>query len=209
MNKTYKPKRKASGSVKQAAGVQAAESAPRRGIWKWAAALGAVTVVGLMIGSTAWTAGSTGGGDDERGVQEALAAQEALAVQEAQDPAGAAQDAAETEAAATVWREDFVGALRDAGKQGKPVLLRFTASWCNPCQVMERQVWPQEEVRRTLAEHAIPVKIDIDQESQFEVVQRYGVRAIPALVLVNADGEELARGGFMSVEALVEFLRET
>ncbi len=203
--------------MQQAARVQNAESSTRRGIGRWAAAFVAVTVVGLAIGSTAWTAGNAGRGDGEGADPAAAALQTAATVQTAREPAQDPQAAAAAQAAAqaaakaaeTLWREDFAGALREAGEQGKPVLLRFTASWCNPCQVMERQVWPREEVRRALAEHAIPVKIDIDQASQGEVVQRYGVRAIPALVLVGADGEEWARGGFMSVEALVEFLRET
>ncbi len=107
-----------------------------------------------------------------------------------------------------VWRTDFKKAREIAAKQKKPILLRFTAEWCPPCQVMNRSVFPREAVQKALADRVVPVLVDIDEQKNEELAPRYKVRGIPALVLIDADGEVLDRGGFMSAEALLEFLPE-
>jgi thioredoxin-related protein len=58
-----------------------------------------------------------------------------------------------------------------------------------------------------LAERVIPVALDIDEPRNADLALRHGVRGVPTLLLVDAQGTVLARGGFMSAEALVEFLR--
>ncbi len=106
----------------------------------------------------------------------------------------------------SVWQENLPQALGRAAQDNKPVLLQFTASWCGPCRVMNSTVWPDEQVQAALAKHAVPVKIDIDEVANADVVQRYGVRSIPTILLVDANGDELARGGFMGAEALAQFI---
>lgn len=112
-------------------------------------------------------------------------------------------------AAEPVWQTNYKEALALAAERNRPVLLRFTAEWCVPCQVMDRSVFADRQVQAALAEHVIPLKLDIDEERSADVARRFGVRGIPTLLLVDAGGEELARGGFMSAEALEEFLRRS
>jgi len=110
--------------------------------------------------------------------------------------------------AAVVWLENFDAALAEAADKKVPVLVRFTASWCNPCRVMDARVWPDARVKAAIAERAIPLLIDVDEDANAEVVRRYGVRGVPTLLLVSANGDELARGRFMSAKELVAFLRK-
>ena len=123
-------------------------------------------------------------------------------------PVAAATSPSDRDAAKDIaWREDYAAALREAQEKDRSVLLRFTASWCAPCRVMDARVFPDERVKSAIADRVVPVKIDADREESAEVAQRYGVGGIPTLILVDAGGKELARGGFMSAEQLVEFLR--
>jgi protein disulfide-isomerase len=108
--------------------------------------------------------------------------------------------------AGPVWQTDFRMALSLAAERKRPVLLRFSAEWCPPCQVMDRSVFPDREVKAALAEQVVPVLVDIDEEQSVDLARRYGVREIPALLLIEPDGTVLDRGGFMSVEGLLEFL---
>ena len=110
--------------------------------------------------------------------------------------------------AAEVWLESFDAALAEAADKKVPVLVRFTASWCNPCRMMDARVWPDARVKAAIAERAVPLLIDIDEDANAEVLRRYGVRGVPTLLLVSANGDELARGGFMSAEKVVAFLRK-
>lgn len=108
---------------------------------------------------------------------------------------------------AVAWREDYAAAFAEAGERKMPVLLRFTASWCVPCRVMDANVFPDERVMDAVSERVIPLMIDIDREGSADIARRYGVSGVPTLLLINPSGKELARAGFMSAEQLVAFLR--
>ena len=63
-------------------------------------------------------------------------------------------------------------------------LLYFSAAWCGPCKQLGPIIG---EISPT-----IPVKkIDVDQNP--EMAQKYGIRNIPTVILVNEQGQELAK----------------
>lgn len=106
------------------------------------------------------------------------------------------------------WRTDLPAALIDAAKQNKTVLLRFTANWCGPCRVMDARVWPDQAVQSALAKNYLIVKSDVDDDASQILAQKYGVRGVPTLLLLDAKGGEIARGGFMSAVETVGFLNK-
>lgn len=107
------------------------------------------------------------------------------------------------------WRTDFDEALALAAKNKQPALLRFTAKWCPPCQVMDRSVFPRPEVRQALADRVVPVVLDIDLDENQDLAWRYRVQGVPTMILVDADGKVLNRAGFMSAEGLLKFLGDS
>jgi protein disulfide-isomerase len=115
---------------------------------------------------------------------------------------------AEAPASAIPWRTDFTAALAEARASGKPVLIDFTASWCPPCKVMKHQVWPDAEVAQA-ASAFIPVMIDVDEPGNEAVAQRYGVRGIPTILVVDADGRVLREAAFMSKGGMIDFLKKS
>lgn len=59
-------------------------------------------------------------------------------------------------------------------------LLKFSAQWCNPCKMLSS----------TLATCSIPVPIEeIDIDENQELTQKYGVRSIPTMILVDDTDE--------------------
>ena len=81
-------------------------------------------------------------------------------------------------------------------KSDKKVLVDFYASWCGPCKML-RPVLDQIAETNTNVEF---VSINVDDED--ELAEKYGVSAIPCLVLIDK-GEEVKRSvGLISRDEL-------
>lgn len=109
---------------------------------------------------------------------------------------------------AITWRHDAASALASAREERKPALLRFTASWCPPCRVMDARVWPDEDLGELVNQSFMPIEIDIDAPGAAEFARDYRVRGVPALVILDSEGKELSRAGFMSVGQARAFLED-
>ena len=64
-----------------------------------------------------------------------------------------------------------------------PVLLKFEADWCGPCQAMKPMV---EDIAREYDGRLTVATLDIDQNNQ--TPYRFGVRGVPTVMLFK-DGE--------------------
>jgi thiol:disulfide interchange protein len=103
------------------------------------------------------------------------------------------------------WREDFAAAQAEARDAGKPVFAYFTASWCGPCQQMQRTTWADASVEAALADY-VPVKIDIDRHQA--LAMQYGVQGIPYMVVLDEAGQPVRETvGYHSSTDFINWLR--
>jgi thioredoxin 1 len=78
-------------------------------------------------------------------------------------------------------------------------ILRFTASWCQPCKTMSKLL---EEMNTN-----IPIEVvDIDVHS--EIAIEYGVRSVPTLVMKDSNIEVKRMVGLKSKQQLAEWLND-
>jgi thioredoxin 1 len=63
---------------------------------------------------------------------------------------------------------------------GKPALVDFWAVWCGPCRVIGPMV---EELAEEYGDRVVVGKLDVDANRDTAV--KYGIQAIPTLLLVN------------------------
>jgi thioredoxin:protein disulfide reductase len=117
--------------------------------------------------------------------------------------------AADTPAPPTsiAWRTDLGAALVEARHTQRQVLVDFSAGWCPPCIAMKHDVWPDPDVERAITTSYVPVLIDVDRDGT--VPERYGVRGIPTILVLDDAGHVVRRATFLSASAMVEFLTET
>ena len=108
---------------------------------------------------------------------------------------------------AIAWRTDLDSALGEARRTQKRVLVDFSADWCPPCIVMKHDVWPDSAVEQAVEQSFVPVLIDVDKNGV--VPERYGVEGIPAVLILDDDGQTLRRGSPLTAAAMVRFLKES
>ena len=87
-----------------------------------------------------------------------------------------------------------------------PVVCDFWANWCGPCRMLAPVF---EAVAETFEGVAEFVKVDVDDDDAQEVGIKYGVSAIPN-VLVFKNGEKVASHlGFVPQEMFETFVKNS
>jgi thiol:disulfide interchange protein len=105
------------------------------------------------------------------------------------------------------WRTNVDEALAEARSNGKRVVVDFTADWCPPCIAMKHDVWPDAEVARLVTSSYIPVLIDTDRDGA--TTERYGVRGIPTVLVLDGTGAVIRNGAPLTASSMVSFLATT
>lgn len=85
------------------------------------------------------------------------------------------------------------------------LLLDFWASWCVPCKVMSPVL---EKFSELNPDNAV-IKVDVDQKH--EIAAKFGVRAIPTLVLLRRDqfmGQETGSRSLNDLSKWIDGLKQ-
>lgn len=79
-------------------------------------------------------------------------------------------------------------------------LLKFYSNFCNPCKVLER----------IMDVNNIPHdNIDIEEETNADIISKYNIKTVPTLILIEEDGTEVNRHvGMMNLQQLKDFTNE-
>ncbi len=95
--------------------------------------------------------------------------------------------------------------LAIAQKENKIIFLDAYTSWCGPCKLMAREVFPRKEVGDFYNANFINVQIDMEKGEGLELARKYNVAAYPTLLYIAASGTLLHRAvGFLQAEQLIE-----
>lgn len=78
-------------------------------------------------------------------------------------------------------------------------VLRFTASWCQPCKVMAKNL---EEINTNFK---LPIEV-VDIDSQYDIAMEYSIRSVPTLIMKEENIEVKRLTGLQSKEKLTEWL---
>lgn len=101
----------------------------------------------------------------------------------------------------------FEEACTQAEKDGKMVLIDFYTTWCAPCKKLDKETWPDADVKRLLADKFVSIKLDAEKDTK--TAAKYKVNAYPTILLVKADGKEYDRiTGFRSAEDMVGEIKD-
>ena len=112
----------------------------------------------------------------------------------------------EVRAAKDGWLTDFEAAKAEAAKRGLPILADFSGSdWCSWCVKLDKEVLSTDAFKAYAKENFVLFLADFPQakpqpsatrKQNEALAKRYGVRGFPTVLLLEADGKELARTGY-------------
>lgn len=77
-------------------------------------------------------------------------------------------------------------------------ILRFTASWCQPCKALAKNL--------ESAEVGLPIEV-IDIDAQEELAVEYGIRGVPTLVMLDENIEVKRMSGNKTVKELQDWAK--
>lgn len=101
------------------------------------------------------------------------------------------------------WSTDYDAALARAAKEKRPVLALFTGSdWCPYCVQLEKKVLKDSSFRKFAEKNVVLLYLDFPRKKQLEkklieqnkkLAEKYGVKAFPTSLLLDAGGETLGK----------------
>ena len=89
--------------------------------------------------------------------------------------------------------DDLEAAIALAKAEKKPIFLDFYADWCAPCKVMEDGVFHDYDVADFMNKNAINIKVNIEKGNGATLKQNMYVSALPTLLFLDPNGNEIAR----------------
>ena len=136
----------------------------------------------------------------------ALGSMFSLAAAEPATPAPAVDAAVVTKVKQGDWLENYTEALAAAKQLKRPVFIDFTGSdWCGWCIRLDREVFSQKAFIKYAKNDLVLLKLDFPQRKKLsealqkqnrELAKKFGIRGFPTIVIVDAEGKEIARTGY-------------
>lgn len=78
-------------------------------------------------------------------------------------------------------------------------LLKFWAEWCQPCK-------QQSELLKEFKDFPVE-SINVEDEANVEIVNKYGVRGLPTLILLNDNNEVVHKfSGLTTLDKIKEII---
>lgn len=84
------------------------------------------------------------------------------------------------------WVKDYNAGLETAKKEGKPVMVFFTAPWCGYCVRLIKEVFSHDMVAKA-SKNLVNVWVNIDRKKN--IANAYGVRGVPQVYFLDPDGK--------------------
>ena len=85
----------------------------------------------------------------------------------------------------------------------KPVLLDFSAEWCQPCKMMTPIL---KKVSDELGDKVRVLKIDVDKNQA--IAQKWQIQGVPTIMIFKSGKQLFRQSGVIPAEQLISLLRQ-
>ena len=100
------------------------------------------------------------------------------------------------------WQE----VIAKAKKENKLIFADCYTTWCGPCKMLAKKVFPQKEVGDYFNTNFINVKIDCEKGEGVDLKNKFGVSAFPTMLFIDPANEKVLHRvvGFRPAEELIK-----
>lgn len=106
-------------------------------------------------------------------------------------------------------KQSFTKTLEQAKKENKLIFLDAFASWCGPCKLLDKNVFPKKEVGDYFNANFLNLHIDMEKGEGIEIAKKYSIYSYPTLLFINGDGKVVYKAaGYMSPQELISIAKE-
>jgi thiol-disulfide isomerase/thioredoxin len=110
-----------------------------------------------------------------------------------------------TEGGINFIHEKFSEALQKAKSSNKTLFIDAYTTWCGPCKMMSKNVFPDKTVADFYNNQFVNLKLDMENGEGPDVAARYGVVAYPTLLFLDGNGQLIHKAlGFQDVKEFIE-----
>ena len=106
-------------------------------------------------------------------------------------------------------KQSFAKTLEQAKKENKLIFLDAFASWCGPCKLLDKNVFPKKEVGDYFNDNFLNLHIDMEKGEGIEIAKKYSIYSYPTLLFIDGDGKVVYKAaGYMSPQELISIAKE-
>lgn len=104
---------------------------------------------------------------------------------------------------------NFASILAKAKKESKPVFIDAYTSWCGPCKLMAKSIFPLATVGDYYNTHFINFKIDMEKGEGLKIAKKYNIKSYPTYLFLDEKGEEIHRTvGYAEENEFIQFAKD-
>ncbi|PJJ67544.1 thioredoxin fold domain-containing protein [Chryseobacterium geocarposphaerae] len=104
---------------------------------------------------------------------------------------------------------NFATILAKAKKEKKLVFIDAYTTWCGPCKLMAKNIFPLQAVGDYYNSHFVNAKIDMEKGEGIELAKKYNVKAYPTYLFVDGNGEIVHRTlGYVEEKDFIQFAKD-
>jgi thiol-disulfide isomerase/thioredoxin len=100
--------------------------------------------------------------------------------------------------------------VAQAARDGKPLVIEFYTTWCQPCKVFDARVLPDPKVQAELANVRF-IRYDAERGSGIAAAEKFRINSYPSFLAVDEKGEVRMKssGGSEEPAWFIEFLQRS